>query len=111
MPLARRGWRLIMANATQQRIASLLAKRVTTALPKRAAAPPAPAPLPRSNANFLTTPEGRIAYDDVGKGPLLVMVPSLGDLRQEYRLFVPPLLASGFRVVTMDLRGHGESSV
>ncbi len=38
------------------------------------------------------------------------MVPGLGDLRQEYRFLAPRLLAAGYRVVTMDLRGHGGSS-
>jgi pimeloyl-ACP methyl ester carboxylesterase len=64
----------------------------------------------RSSTRFLATPQGRIAYDDVGSGPLVVMVPSLGDLRQEYRELAPRLAAAGYRAVTMDLRGHGESS-
>ncbi|MFI5271553.1 MAG: alpha/beta fold hydrolase [Ktedonobacterales bacterium] len=53
---------------------------------------------------------GSVAYDDRGQGPLVVCVPGLGDLRAEYRLLAPALEAAGFRVVTMDLRGHGESS-
>jgi len=59
---------------------------------------------------FLQRPEGRIAYDDRGEGPLVVMVPGLGDVRAEYRFLAPLLVAKGFRVVTMDLRGHGQSS-
>ncbi len=59
---------------------------------------------------FLDRPDGRIAYDDRGSGPLVVMVPGLGDLRQEYRFLAPRLLAAGYRVVTMDIRGHGETS-
>ena len=34
----------------------------------------------------------------------------MGDLRQAYRLMVQPLVAAGLRVVTMDQRGHGQSS-
>ncbi len=60
---------------------------------------------------FLNRPEGRIAYDSQGSGPVVLCVPSLGDRRQEYRLLAPKLVASGYRVVTMDLRGMGESSV
>jgi pimeloyl-ACP methyl ester carboxylesterase len=60
---------------------------------------------------FLETAGGRIAYDDVGEGPLVVMVPSLGDIRQEYRFLRPRLRAAGYRAVSMDMRGHGESSV
>lgn len=60
---------------------------------------------------FLTREEGRIAYDDTGSGPLVLCVPSLGDVRQEYRFLTPQLVEAGFRVVTMDLRGMGESSI
>jgi pimeloyl-ACP methyl ester carboxylesterase len=60
---------------------------------------------------YLDRPGGRVAYDDSGgTGPLVVAVPSLGDLRQEYRYLRPLLLAEGYRVVTMDVRGHGQSS-
>ena len=53
---------------------------------------------------------GRLAYEVEGEGPLIVCVPGLGDLRQEYRFLAPRLVAGGYRVATMDLRGHGESS-
>lgn len=53
---------------------------------------------------------GRIAYEEAGAGPLVVCVPGLGDLRDEYRFLTPELVAAGFRVAAMDLRGHGESS-
>lgn len=59
---------------------------------------------------FLMCEEGRIAYDETGSGPLVLCVPSLGDVRQEYRFLTPQLVEAGFRVVTMDLRGMGESS-
>lgn len=58
---------------------------------------------------FLDRPGGHIAYDDRGSGPLVVMVPGLGDLRAEYRFLTAKLVEAGFRAVTMDLRGHGES--
>ncbi|WP_232015940.1 alpha/beta fold hydrolase [Paenibacillus baekrokdamisoli] len=61
---------------------------------------------------FLQRPDGKIAFDDSGTpGPLVICVPSMGDLRQEYRYLTPQLAAAGYRVVTMDVRGHGESSV
>src|SRR5260370_12565535 len=37
-------------------------------------------------------------------------MPAGGDLRSEYRFLTPLLIASGYRVVTMDIRGQGESS-
>lgn len=59
---------------------------------------------------FFQRPHGRLAYDDQGSGPLIVAVPGLGDVRQSYRLFAPLLVAAGYRVVTLDPRGQGESS-
>lgn len=54
---------------------------------------------------------GTIAFDDSGgDGPLVVMLPGAGDTRAEYRFVAPDLAWSGVRVVTADLRGHGESS-
>jgi pimeloyl-ACP methyl ester carboxylesterase len=53
----------------------------------------------------------KLAYDDTGgDGPLILAIPGMGDLRSEYRLVRPGLMAAGYRVVTMDVRGHGESS-
>jgi pimeloyl-ACP methyl ester carboxylesterase len=34
----------------------------------------------------------------------------MGDLRAEYRFLAPQLVNAGYRVICMDLRGHGESS-
>ncbi len=59
---------------------------------------------------FLERPGGRIAYDDQGSGPLVLCAPSLGDVRGEYRFLTPLLVQAGYRVATMDVRGHGESS-
>ncbi|MEE9382290.1 MAG: alpha/beta hydrolase [Nannocystaceae bacterium] len=59
---------------------------------------------------FLALDDGRIAYDDTkGNGPLVVLLPGIGDLRAEYRFVAPALARPGYRVVTMDLRGFGES--
>ncbi len=64
------------------------------------------------NTQYLERGEGRIAFDDSsGSGPLVVCIPGMGDVRAQYRYLTPQLVASGYRVVTMDLRGHGESSV
>lgn len=58
----------------------------------------------------LTLPEGTLAYDDQGSGPLVIMLPGMGDLRQNYRFLAPKLVGAGYRAVTLDLRGHGGSS-
>lgn len=57
----------------------------------------------------LPRPEGRVAYDDAGTGPLVVLVPGMGDLRSTYDELRSALLGAGYRVVTTDLRGHGDS--
>jgi pimeloyl-ACP methyl ester carboxylesterase len=62
-----------------------------------------------AQTQWLQRPEGRIAYDAGGAGPLVVCVPGMGELRSAYRRTVPGLAAAGFRVATMDLRGHGDS--
>jgi pimeloyl-ACP methyl ester carboxylesterase len=58
---------------------------------------------------MLTRPEGRLAYDVTGSGPLVVCSPGMGELRSSYRHLVPLLVDRGFRVATLDLRGHGDS--
>jgi len=58
---------------------------------------------------FLQRPDGRIAYDVTGSGPLVVCLPGMGELRTSYRFTVPALVDAGYRVATMDLRGHGDS--
>ena len=58
---------------------------------------------------YLDRPGGRIAFDVAGRGPLVIAVPGMGDLRAVYRFMAPSLVPAGFRVATMDLRGHGDS--
>ncbi|MCL7377635.1 alpha/beta fold hydrolase [Streptomyces sp. 35G-GA-8] len=59
---------------------------------------------------FLAVDGGRIAYDDTrGDGPLVVCLPGMGDNRSTYRFLAPVLAERGYRVVTADLRGAGES--
>jgi pimeloyl-ACP methyl ester carboxylesterase len=58
---------------------------------------------------LLQRPEGVLAYDDAGSGPLVVAVPGMGDLRSTYDELRDALLVAGYRVVTTDLRGHGDS--
>ena len=60
---------------------------------------------------FLDVEGGRIAYEVTGSGPLVVLSPGIGDRRQAYRFLAPKLAQAGYRVVSADLRGHGESSM
>lgn len=57
-----------------------------------------------------THQNGTLAYSDQGTGPLVILAPSLGDLRAEYRFLAPRLAGAGYRAVCLDLRGHGGSS-
>jgi pimeloyl-ACP methyl ester carboxylesterase len=59
--------------------------------------------------SYLSVDGGRVAYEVTGEGPLVVCVPGIGDVRQVFRHPVPALVAAGYRVATMDLRGHGDS--
>ncbi|MFN4326310.1 MAG: alpha/beta fold hydrolase [Azonexus sp.] len=66
----------------------------------------------RPETRFFERAAGRIAFDDSGgHGPLIVAIPGMGEIRQQYRLVRPQLVRSGYRFVTLDIRGHGQSSV
>lgn len=54
--------------------------------------------------------EGTIAYDLSGAGPLVVLAHGMGDSRHSYRFVVPELIAAGYRVANVDIRGCGDSS-
>lgn len=64
---------------------------------------------PDPRTQYVARPDGRIGYDLQGRGPLVVLVPGMGDLRSAYRFLTPILIASGHTVATVDLRGHGDS--
>ena len=52
-----------------------------------------------------------LAHEDTGGGGrLMVLLPGAGDLRSEHRFLSSLLAAEGFRVVTADLPGHGDSA-
>jgi pimeloyl-ACP methyl ester carboxylesterase len=58
----------------------------------------------------LVTDEGTIAYEVSGTGPLVVLAHGMGDSRHSYRFVVPGLVAAGYRVANVDIRGCGDSS-
>lgn len=67
---------------------------------------------PELQTQYFTRPEGALAYTDYGGGgELVLMLPGMGSLRSEYRFLAPRLQEAGYRAVTVDLRGQGESSV
>ena len=62
-----------------------------------------------TDTRYLDRSDGRIAYDIDGEGPLVVLVPGMGDLRSTYRFLAPVIREAGYRVAATDLRGHGDS--
>lgn len=61
-------------------------------------------------SELLSVADGTIAYEVTGAGPLVVLAHGMGDSRAAYRFVVPQLVAAGYRVAAVDLRGCGESS-
>jgi pimeloyl-ACP methyl ester carboxylesterase len=59
---------------------------------------------------YLDVAGGRIAYEVVGHGPLVVLSPGMADSRSTYRFLAPLIANAGYRVASVDLRGHGDSS-
>ncbi|GIJ07561.1 hydrolase [Micromonospora andamanensis] len=53
---------------------------------------------------------GRIAYEVHGQGPLVVLSHGMGENRHSYRHLIPLLVTAGYRVASIDVRGHGDSS-
>lgn len=59
--------------------------------------------------SYFTIEGRRIAAEVRGSGPLVVCSPAMGDTRDAYRPLADRLVEEGFRVVLLDLRGHGDS--
>ncbi|MFE2613827.1 alpha/beta fold hydrolase [Micromonospora chalcea] len=53
---------------------------------------------------------GTIAYEVHGSGPLVVLAHGMGENRAAFRHLTPRLVAAGYRVASVDVRGHGDSS-
>lgn len=52
---------------------------------------------------------GRLAVEVRGEGPLVVCSPAMGDERDAFGPLADRLVARGYRVALVDLRGHGDS--
>lgn len=63
-----------------------------------------------SETQFIEVEGGRIAYELMGNGPLVVLSHGMADTRNSYRFLAPLIANAGYRVASVDLRGHGESS-
>ncbi len=61
--------------------------------------------------DYLNINGNTLAYDVTGEGPLVVLAHGMGDSRHSYRFIVPALVAAGYRVANVDIRGCGDSSL
>jgi len=56
----------------------------------------------------LTTNQIKMHYETTGQGPALVFIHGLGSSTRDWE-FQTPVFAKDYRVITFDLRGHGQS--
>jgi pimeloyl-ACP methyl ester carboxylesterase len=63
------------------------------------------------STQFVTTSDGvRIAYDVIGQGPALMLLHGAGKTRKDWhKVGYVRRLRKGFRVISVDIRGSGES--
>jgi pimeloyl-ACP methyl ester carboxylesterase len=66
-----------------------------------------------SGLQYLPTDGGSLAVEITGNDtdPLVICSPGMGDTRDAYGPLAKALVSHGYRVATMDARGHGDSSV
>lgn len=60
--------------------------------------------------SLVDTEGGKLAVEVEGDGPLVICSPGLGDTRDAFAPFATHLVACGYRVARVDLRGHGDST-
>lgn len=63
-----------------------------------------------SETIWVDVPGGRLAAQDEGQGPPVVLVHSAVVNRRSWNAVVPRLVDAGYRVIRYDMRGFGESS-
>ncbi|CAH0022509.1 unnamed protein product [Clonostachys rhizophaga] len=59
---------------------------------------------------YIETDGGKLAVEVEGQGPLVICSPGMGDTREAYAPMAAQLVAAGYRVARVDLRGHGDST-
>ncbi|MFD2566902.1 alpha/beta fold hydrolase [Pseudotenacibaculum haliotis] len=59
--------------------------------------------------HYYTTPEGKMAYLDEGKGEVILLLHGVPTSSWLYRKMIPLLTNSGYRVIAPDMLGYGAS--
>jgi pimeloyl-ACP methyl ester carboxylesterase len=88
------------------RVAVRMCMTVPGAAPRNEVAVPACGPGNRLN---LPGPPASITTETWGRGPAVYLLHGWGDNRRSWHPFIGPLTEAGFRVVTLDAPGHGDS--
>lgn len=60
--------------------------------------------------SFVETDGGKLALEVEGDGPVVICSPGMGDTRDAFGPLAAHLVARGYRVARVDLRGHGDST-
>lgn len=106
-------WPVRAAFGTLERVAPAVgarwAERIWFTLPRPKQ--PRPAPSHPVGTRFVTAVDGHDVVGEVwGDGPPVYLVHGWAGHRRQFREFVAPLVARGFRVVAFDMPSHGESA-
>ena len=99
--------RRVILTALGSGMTALAAGRLATASaePMSQSSDPAPGVTTEGSIDVLG---GRLSYLSAGQGDTLVLLHKLGGRRQEWRRILPAL-AGQYRVIALDLAGHGQS--
>jgi 3-oxoadipate enol-lactonase len=65
---------------------------------------------PTSPTIWIDVPDGRLAAQDEGEGPVILLIHSAIVNRRSWDPVVPLLVSDGYRVIRYDMRGFGEST-
>lgn len=111
VPLSTRllGLATMLADRISPALGAKLAYRLWFRTVRPAEEPEAFAVLCRARYRELPVAGAPVAYYDWGSGPTVLLVHGWGSHAGRMTSFVDPLRSSGFRVVAVDLPGHGRS--
>ncbi len=63
----------------------------------------------KDDMKFITLNDGKIAYHDMGDGPVILLVHGVPTSSWLYRKMIPQLVDAGYRTISIDMLGFGQS--